>query len=101
MDVVLEVAESEAAAAKELQIEFPDRVRIVSTARFRGDMGVIAAIVTLSATLIPSLAKIVIEQIRARRHVSITIRGVQVRGITEDNAVEILKGLLSSGSRRK
>ena len=74
----------------------PESVTVVSPKHFHGGADLTQAIVALSSLTLPLLAKVLTEAIKARKFVSIKMNGVEIKGLTADNALEILKELHSS-----
>jgi hypothetical protein len=91
--IVLELPE-DSVAVSTLQSKLPGTVELVDVKHFGGEMGFVSAVVTLSAAIIPSVAKIIIEHIRAKQHIRVKVRGIEITGIDEDNAVMILSDIL-------
>ncbi|OXB22557.1 hypothetical protein B0A80_15725 [Flavobacterium tructae] len=58
-------------------------------------------IIPLSSTIIGSLTTIIVQNIRSRKHVKIIDNGVEVHGVSEKNAKEILETIYANKSKKK
>ena len=94
--ILLELRADQTPALSNLHQQFPDNVRPLPVKRFDGGADVVHALIHLSYLMVPVIAKVIIEQIRARRHVSIKANGLEVTGITEKNAETLLTGLVKA-----
>lgn len=83
--------EGEAEAQAALQDLSTDAV-FIDAKRFDGET-VIQVLAMLNSVTLPILAKIVIERIRANRHVVIKKNGLVISGLSADNAVKVLSEL--------
>ena len=90
MDIILEVPSSDALALKDLGGYL---VGEFSPKKFGGGEVAIQALVTLTTMSIPIVGKIVIERIRANKHVEIIADGKKVKGLSTENAIRVLKEL--------
>jgi hypothetical protein len=95
MDIVLEIPSSDAPILKDLG-EFS--VGEFSPKKFGGGDVVIQALVTLSSISIPIVGKIIIERIRANKHVEIIADGKKIKGLSAENAIQVLKELSDNES---
>lgn len=83
--------EDEAEVRTELQNLLND-VSFIEAKRFDGAL-VLQLLAMLNAVTIPLLAKIIIERIRANRHVIIKKKGMVISGLSADNAIKVLSEL--------
>ncbi|EKO3903374.1 hypothetical protein AB1740_001258 [Vibrio fluvialis] len=67
-------------------------VMLVKSDRFDGD-SVFQLVVTLSTVSVPLIAKVVIEKIKANKHVVIKKNGIIVKGLSAENALKVIKEL--------
>ena len=65
----------------------------LETSSFDGQSEIVTLLLTLTPVLAALIGKVITEQIRARKHIKIVCRGVQIQGIDEKNAAQILKSL--------
>jgi hypothetical protein len=65
---------------------------LVDSDRFDG-MQAMQLLVTLTTFSVPFVTKIVLERIRANRHVEIRKGGFTIKGLTADNAAKIIQEL--------
>jgi hypothetical protein len=95
MRVAIEVHRADEPLLEEIQNAEPGSFETISAHRFGGEIGVTAALVSLTATTIPVLAGIIKELIRSRKYVKLKVRGIEVAGVSEDTILEILERLKS------
>ena len=100
MKIAVEVHQDDKLLLEEIRNAEPESFEIVSAHRFGGEIGLAAALVSLTATTIPILASIVKELIRSRRYVRLKVRGVEISGVSEDKILEILNQLKSDEPKR-
>jgi hypothetical protein len=70
-----------------------DDIILITSNRLEGGGALASVLVTLTSVSIPIVGKIIIEAIRARRHVCIKKGGLVIKGVTEQTALEILRKL--------
>jgi hypothetical protein len=87
MYVVLEVGEADSAAVDELP---KGAYHVVSDRRLSGGIEAAQFLVTVTAATAPILARVIIEQIRSRKHVRLVKDGVEVSGVSEQTILAIL-----------
>lgn len=90
--VLLEISNTYEREFLDLEQSLPGEFQIVKSNRFDGTDGLLQAIVTLSTLSIPLIAKVIIEAIRARKHVSIKVNGTTITGVSEKTVLKILEG---------
>jgi len=83
--------EDEAEVRTELQ-NLPNDVSFIESKRFDGALA-LQLLAMLNTVTIPLLAKIIIERIRANRHVVIKKKGMVISGLSADNAIKVLSEL--------
>jgi hypothetical protein len=91
MKIAIEVLKPNGNAFSELQQASPEVIEFVDTNRLSGETDIIAAIVTISSFTLPLVANIITELIRSRQYVKVKVKGIEVSGLSESNAMEILK----------
>jgi len=69
------------------------------SAGFDGLDTIIVAFSSLSAPLIASITKIVVEQIRARKHIKVRHGKTVIEGMSEGKVVELLERLAQHGEK--
>ena|SRR2546425_10602633 len=77
------------------QLESIEEVKYTKlhTASFDGQSEIITLVITLTPAVLVFLAKLITEQIRARRYIKVIYKGVQIQGIDEKNAIEVLRNI--------
>jgi hypothetical protein len=90
--VLIELDRTEEAALREELRALAQQATLVETQRFDGTL-IVQILATLNAVTIPLLAKIVIERIRANRHVVIKKKGLTISGLSADSAIKVLSEL--------
>jgi hypothetical protein len=66
---------------------------------FDGQSETISYVISLTTILAPFLTKIIIEQIKAKKYIKVVYKGVQLQGISEKNAAEVIASLLKAEGR--
>jgi len=69
-------------------------VEYVTADSIDGTSDLIQVLLVVNSLALPILAKIVIESIRARKHVSLKKGGIEITGISEASVHEILQRIL-------
>jgi hypothetical protein len=70
----------------------PGSFTVVSKRNFGGGGAeMVECLMTVTATLAPFVTKILLERIRAKRHVVVKVDGMEVRGLSESRVVELFK----------
>lgn len=82
----------DAAVADKLEV-LSDDAFVRESAGFDGLDTLIVAFTTLSVPLINSITKIVLEQVRARKHVKLRFGKTVIEGVSEDKVTELLERL--------
>lgn len=79
-----------------IQNEIPKDIELFESKKSDASKFFIEALVTLSTISIPYLAEIIIEKIKSNKHIELKYEGLEVKGISEDNVMEILDKLLNN-----
>ena len=95
VDVVIEVDREDSDAISQISEFIGDDSDFYEVSGFGGTEGVVAFIVTISSVTIGSISKILIESVRAKRHVKIKYKGVEISGVSEANLTGILEKISS------
>ncbi|KJH65676.1 hypothetical protein [Chromobacterium violaceum] len=90
--ILIELDKEVEAEARTMFQNLSGDVSFIDAKRFDGAV-VLQLLAMLNTVTIPLLAKIVIERIRANRHVVIKKKGLVIRGLSADNAVKVLSEL--------
>lgn len=61
--------------------------------KFQGDPEMIQLLIDLSKVAIPAVAGVVVAFINSKKHIVIKHKGIELKGISEKNALEILEKL--------
>ena len=91
--IAIELLKNDEEILKELVGKYPDDCMLVTSKKFQGQAETIQVLVSLGAIAIPALANIIVQQIKSKKYVSVKYKGVELQGISEKNAVKILKQL--------
>jgi hypothetical protein len=82
-----------------LTAELPDAIRLTAR-QFTGGPELVHWLVSLSAATLPLIAKVIIEQIRANKHVRIVLKdrtsgaNLDIRGVSDKKGAEIVERYL-------
>lgn len=68
----------------------------VEIKRFDGGVAIVAVVLPLLTTTLPFVTKMVIEQIRSKRHIVVKADGIELRGLDAENAAKILGQMLEA-----
>jgi hypothetical protein len=90
MDIVIET-ETEGLPLDQL----PDAVPL-TTKHFAGGPDLVQTMVTLTLATLPAIAKVIVERIRAKKHVRVIVKGreLDVRGVSEKEASRMVERYL-------
>ena len=99
MNIVMELHRADETVLKNLESIEKGTVSISKPKKFSGDADLISAIVTLTTISIPVIGKVIIELINAKKYVKIKVKGVEISGITEKNAIEVLETIYKKGRK--
>jgi hypothetical protein len=91
--VVVQILRVDEGSLVELQASYPNDVRVVEAKGLEGTH-FLNVLIGLSSLTLPLITKVVIELIRARKHVSLKVDGVELTGLSEKNAKELLTQLI-------
>jgi hypothetical protein len=90
--ILIEFDRTEEAMLRQELANLESEITFIDTQRFDGAL-VVQILATLSTVTAPLLAKIIVERIRANRHVVIKKQGITISGLNADNAVKVLAEL--------
>ena len=94
--IVLEVYERETI---ELQNEIKELTEngatLIRSKTFQGTAETIRLLIELTPVVLTAVTAIVVTNIKAKRHISIKYKGVEVTGISEENALKIFENLMN------
>lgn len=66
----------------------------LETSSFDGQSEIVTLVITLTPMVLGFLGKIIAEQIRSKRYVKVIYEGVQVQGISEENATKLIQKMI-------
>lgn len=66
----------------------------LETSSFDGQSEIVTVVLTLAPMAIGLIGKLVTEQIRARRYIKIVYKGVQIQGLSDENATHLIEKLI-------
>jgi len=74
---------------------------ILETSSFDGQSEIVTILLTVTPLVLTFLGKIISEQIKAKKHVKIIYKGVQIQGIDEKNVTKILNEIVNIQESKK
>ena len=80
MNIVLELDASNSNVLDELP---RNAYHVVSDRGFSGGLESVQFLITVTTVMVPVLSRIIVEQIRSRKHVRLVVNGVEVSGVSE------------------
>lgn len=101
--IIIELLAEDKEIAEEFINENPDVVCLTGH-KFQGEPEMVRLMVELSPLILTSVVTIVTTLIKAKKHVVIKYKGIEIAGISEKNISKILKELLAqkqTGEKRK
>lgn len=66
----------------------------LETSSFDGQSEIVTVVLTLAPMVIGLIGKLVTEQIRARRYIKVVYKGVQIQGLSDENATHLIEKLI-------
>ena len=72
--------------------ELDKKVTVVEASRFDGVL-VLQILASINAVTLPLLAKLISESIRAKRYVVVKKKGVEITGLSANDAIKVLREL--------
>jgi len=96
--ISLQVHKQDSAIIEELTANLDVPVTKLETSSFDGQSEIVTLVITIAPMVLTFLGKIITEQIRARKYIKVVYNGVQIQGITEDNAAAILEKIINEGN---
>jgi len=97
--IAIEIAER--AAATELEALAQGSDAFLSERQGMDGVALFTVILTLTPVLVGGIVKIVQAQIKAKKHVHVKVRGIEIRGVSEEALIRILKTSLPPSKKRK
>jgi hypothetical protein len=88
-DIIIELENSKESIQS---IEKCEGVNVINSDRFEGG-AVLQVIITLGTISIPLVAKIIIENLRANKHVVVKHKGIVIKGLSAENTLKVLEEL--------
>lgn len=82
-------------------LEENSNISYVETDNFDGLSELIRAIVTLTASTIPFILKVIREQKDEKKYVTISYKGIEIKAESEEQIEEILRRLIQSENNEK
>jgi hypothetical protein len=98
--LLIELPADESECLEDLAREHHAAVTLARRKRFDGLPDFVQALVVLTPVTLPVVAKIVTEQIKSRRHISVKYKGVEVRGLADSTVISVLQLLMASEAAR-
>ena len=68
---------------------------LVESDQFDANIDIVGLLMGLTATSAPLVTKVLCELIRARKYIKVKHRGLEVTGLSEHKAAEIINGLMA------
>jgi hypothetical protein len=88
--LLIEIAKSDLPMFDQFRSDYPSDVELVETDQFDGAVEFVHLLVDLAPLAVGSLATILVQTIQSRKHVVVKFQGIEVRGISETNAMKVL-----------
>ena len=66
----------------------------LESSSFDGQSEIITLLVTLTPMVLAFIGKVISDQIRSKKHIKIVYKGIQIQGIDESNAMEIINKII-------
>ena len=99
--IAIEINKNDQNILNDLLLKYPNEIQIIDTKQLIGDFGVMHATISLTSMTLPFVTKILLELIRSKKNVSLKYKGVEVKGISEKNVVDVLNNLLEIENKKK
>lgn len=93
--LMIEFLEKDIGYFEELKHELSKDVELMKKGNLTGYSDSLVALIGLSATTLPYIAKILIAMIENKRRVIVKYDGIEVSGISEKNADKLLNDLMA------
>lgn len=74
--------------------EAPSVYHELETSSFDGQSEIVTVLLTLTPIVVAFLGKVISDQIKARRYVKVIYRGMQIQGLSDENATKLIEKLL-------
>lgn len=91
--IVIQIRRDDDVFFTDLRSSNPEALRIIETKGLEG-ADYINGLISLSFFTLPLVTKLLVELIRARKFVSVKVDGIELTGLSESNAKELLEQLL-------
>jgi hypothetical protein len=75
--------------------EAPGPSHELETSSFDGQSEIVTILLTLTPVVVAFLGKVISEQIKARRYVKVVYRGMQLQGLSDENAIRLIEKLIA------
>lgn len=91
--IIIEMKKNDKEILDEIKELSPESVTIVESRKFTGQEEVLQALVQISLVAIPALGAIITESIKSKRYISIKHNGLEIKGLSHENAIKVLEEL--------
>lgn len=91
-NIVIELDRKDAEFYGPLVDEMGGNVTTIETSRFDGVL-VLQILASITTITLPLVAKLISESIRAHRYVVVKRKGVEIKGLSADDAIKVLREL--------
>ncbi|MGY0710618.1 hypothetical protein [Azospirillum argentinense] len=92
--IILEFPSESKDVFNELIEHSPSSVVFAKKGNLSGTADLSVAMITAAGAIAPFVTKIVIEMLRTKRKISLKCKGIEVRGLSEETAKEIITRLM-------
>ena len=72
----------------------PGASQELETSSFDGQSEIVTVLLALTPVVVAFLGKVISDQIKARRYVKVVYRGMQIQGLSDENATRLIEKLL-------
>jgi hypothetical protein len=87
--MIIEMYKSDSKQLTNLASILPENVKLIESKKFDG-VDILSAILIITTYSIKQIKDILIEHIRAKKHVKVIVNGMEYSGIDEDKLIELL-----------
>lgn len=100
MEIILQTTKGDKQIDEQSLISESIEFKKIESSLWDGEM-IINYIIPFTPALIASIVTIVVQNIRARKHVKIIDNGVEIHGLSAENAKEILETIYANRAKKK
>ena len=91
--IAIDLPEEQRAFGDSVAAQFPDGICVIDGRAIDGTMTHFTLFISAAAVLLPQVRKIIAEVLQAKRHKSVTLKGVKFQGYSAGEIKDILAAL--------